>query len=138
MMYPDPSATEFVNTSLLDASPAFGVALQSFACELQTVRLMRLGPGSRIKPHQDFDLAIENGTARIHIPIITNDRVVFTLNGRRVEMEPGSCWYLRLADVHEVHNLSTEARVHLVVDAVANEWLISQLEMAAATTLSES
>ena len=38
-------------------------------------------------------------------------------------MGEGECWYLRLSDPHEVRNGGDTDRVHLVVDAVANDWL---------------
>ena len=59
---------------------------------------MRLTPGSRIKEHTDHDLRVENGAARIHVPVVTNDDVEFYLNGSRVVMTAGSAWYLRLSD----------------------------------------
>jgi quercetin dioxygenase-like cupin family protein len=60
---------------------------------------------------------------RLHVPITTNPRVRFRLNGRRIVMEPGDLWYLRLSDPHRVTNEGATDRVHLVVDAVANEWM---------------
>ena len=43
-------------------------------------------------------------------------------------MEPGACWYLRLADPHRVLNRGTTDRVHLEIDAAVNEWLMAQLQ----------
>jgi mannose-6-phosphate isomerase-like protein (cupin superfamily) len=60
---------------------------------------------------------------RLHIPVVTNDAVDFRLNGERVVLEAGSCWYLRLSDPHSVANRGTEDRVHLVVDAEVNDWV---------------
>ncbi len=60
------------------SAPAIRAAIDWFQCDLQTVRLMRLTPGSIIKEHFDYDLAAEWGAARIHIPITTNPQVEFT------------------------------------------------------------
>ncbi len=84
---------------------------------------MRLTPGSRIKEHQDLELSVEEGTVRIHIPVATNSGVEFTLNRSRVVMAAGSAWYLRLSDPHSVANNGASDRVHMVIDAVANDWI---------------
>ena len=84
---------------------------------------MRLGPGASVKEHVDPDLDVAQGAVRFHIPIATNPHVRFVLNGRRVVMEPGSVWYLRLSDPHSVANDGATERVHLVVDALVNPWV---------------
>ena len=131
LIYADPTATDFVDTALLDRAPYFRAVVARFDCPLKNVRLMRLEPGSRIKEHCDPDLDAENGWTRLHIPIQTGADVVFLVNGRPVEMKPGSCWYLRLADPHTVSNGGVQHRVHLVIDAVVNDWLAKTLRAAA-------
>jgi Aspartyl/Asparaginyl beta-hydroxylase len=127
MIYPDPSATEFEDTPLLQGCPYFRTVLQHFECPLRAVRLMRLTPGSLIKEHRDHELSVEEGTARIHVPVTTNADVEFYLNRSRVVMEAGSAWYLRLSDPHSVHNRGDSDRVHMVIDAAANDWMRSML-----------
>jgi hypothetical protein len=104
--------------------------LAAFACPLQAVRLMRLAPGSVIKEHHDHDLSFEQGMVRIHIPVVTNERVDFRLNGARVAMPAGSSWYLRLSDPHSVANRGADDRVHLVIDAGVNDWVAALFERA--------
>jgi hypothetical protein len=133
MIYPNPTATEFEDTPMLQACPYFRSVLATFKCPLQTARLMRLAPGSRIKQHTDLELSLEEGSARIHIPVTTNAGVEFYLNDRRVAMEAGSAWYLRLSDPHRVTNNGDSDRVHLVIDLGVNEWLTTMLESAART-----
>jgi len=125
--YSDPSTTEYAYSPLLDSAPEIRAAIDWFQCDLQTVRLMRLTPGSIIKEHCDYDLAAEWGTARIHIPITTNPLVEFMVNRVPVPLEAGSAWYLRLSDPHSVANRGATDRVHLVIDCVTNDWLTSQL-----------
>ena len=131
MIYPDPTCVDFADTTFLQQAPYLQAVLASFRCPLRSVRLMRLGPGSEIKEHRDHDLSAELGQVRIHVPITTNPDVDFFLNGTLVRMEPGSCWYLRLADPHAVKNRGTTDRVHLVIDATMNEWLGEELQRAA-------
>lgn len=135
LIYPAPGCAEFADTPALDASPYFRAVLGNFACPLQTVRLMRLTPGSRIKEHRDHELAFEAGSVRIHIPVTTNPDVDFRLNGVRCVMEAGSAWYLRLSDLHSVANPGTSDRVHMVVDATVNGWLEALFARAAGSGL---
>jgi len=123
MINADPAARHFVDTPLLDACPYFRSVTQAFQTELRNVRLMRLTAGSVIKEHEDVDLSFEDGKVRLHIPVVTNDRVEFMLNRSRVVLEAGSCWYLRLSDPHSVANRGSEDRVHLVIDAEVNDWI---------------
>lgn len=129
-IYSDPSSAVFVDTPLLARCPYLQTVLAAFACPLQAVRLMRLKPGSAIRPHSDHDLAPEFGRARLHIPIATNPAVDFRLNGTPVVMNEGECWYLRLSDQHSVTNGGSTDRVHLVIDTVVNAWLASLLDAA--------
>jgi hypothetical protein len=123
MIYSDPTRMDFEDTPLLERAPALGEALRRFPCPVGSARLMKLGPGSRILEHRDLDLAPESGHARLHVPIQTNDDVVFLLAGERVRMQAGECWYLRLSEPHEVRNDGDEDRVHLVLDAEIDDWL---------------
>jgi hypothetical protein len=131
MIYSDPTATAFEDAPMLAACGYFRTVLDTFICPLQAVRLMRLSPGSVIKEHTDHDLSFEQGSVRIHIPITTNGGVAFELNRRRVILEAGSCWYLRLSDPHSVANRGDADRVHLVIDATVNEWIEAAFAAAA-------
>ena len=127
MIYSDPTCTEFTETPFLHCSPYFRNVLKTLKCPLLAVRLMKLSPGSRIREHVDLDLAAESGFARLHIPVLTNDKVNFMLNGTRVVLNEGECWYLRLSDPHSVENNGSSNRVHLVIDVEVNAWLSGML-----------
>jgi hypothetical protein len=121
MAYSDPGCTDFDDTPFLAGCTAFRQVMDAFPFELHAVRLMSLSPGSRIKEHSDPDLSPEDGAIRLHVPIRTHDAVAFYLNGTRVCMQEGECWYLRLSDPHSVVNAGTEDRVHMVIDAPVTE-----------------
>lgn len=127
MIYADPNCKEFANTPFLATCPYFQQVLATFQGELEAVRLMKLSRGSEIKEHVDYDLSFEDGTVRIHIPIVTHDEVAFYLNNKRVVMQAGECWYLRLSDPHRVKNEGPD-RVHLVLDMKVNDWLTNIFE----------
>jgi hypothetical protein len=118
---------ECVDAPALRHTPYFRAVLSSFECELHNVRLMRLDPGSSILEHRDPGLCAEDGSVRIHIPIVTNPETHFYVNDNRVEMAPGEVWYLRLSDPHRANNFGNTARIHMVIDMDVNPWLIQQL-----------
>ncbi|HUR98108.1 MAG TPA: aspartyl/asparaginyl beta-hydroxylase domain-containing protein [Pyrinomonadaceae bacterium] len=124
-LYPDPTAEQYVDTAALGLCPSVNAILQELKCETESVRFLRLGSGAKIREHRDYKLSIDDGLARVHIPIKTSTEVDFYLDGRRVEMHEGEAWYLNFNLPHHVTNNSGEARVHLVVDCVANDWLRS-------------
>ncbi len=132
MIYADPTCTEFADTPFLQAGSYLATVLQTFRCPLQMARLMKLSAGSRIKEHTDLDLDVESGTARLHVPILTNHEVDFRLNGTSVVLREGECWYLRLSDPHSVENRGSSDRVHLVIDVTVNQWLKGLLNMCEA------
>jgi quercetin dioxygenase-like cupin family protein len=123
MIRSDPIQKTFVDTADLQASPYFRKALSSFETTIFAARLMRLASGSVIKEHTDDGMRFEDGIVRIHVPILTNPDVEFYLNGSRVVLTAGSCWYLRLSDPHRVSNRGETDRVHLVIDMKVNGWL---------------
>ena len=130
MIYSPPGVSEFVDTPFLAQTPYFAAAIGAFRCPVMSVRLMRLTPGSVIKEHKDHDLAAEEGVARIHVPVVTNDAVEFCVNRVPVRMLPGEAWYLRLADPHSVANRGDTTRVHLVIDVMVDDWMRGMLEGA--------
>jgi hypothetical protein len=127
-LFVDAAATEDVqDTALLAVCPGLRAALTSFACPLRAARLLRLAPGGTIDLHHDPDLRFDAGEARLHIALATNDAVEFYVDGERVIMAPGECWYLDLSQPHRVANRGTTDRIHLVVDAIVNDWLVAQI-----------
>jgi len=111
-------------------SPRFWEVMEQFACEKNRVRLMRLKPGSHIFRHSDPLQDVGAGLIRLHIPISTNPEVLFIVNNQRVTMLPGEVWHIDVRFPHEVHNMGSEHRVHLVLDLIRNPAVDSLLEDA--------
>lgn len=128
-----PDATEWDDTDAMKRCEYFNEVLAAFQCQLQTVRLLKLGPGTVIKEHCDHALGIEDGVARIHIPILTNPDVEFVLNNQRVVMKEGECWYMNFNLPHHVANKGRSDRVHLVLDCTVNDWLRNVLVQSVET-----
>ncbi len=114
---------EYADTPLLAACPEIQSWLKQFNCPLRSVRLLKLKSGSIIKEHRDHELCFEQGEARLHIPIFTNDMVEFYVNKVLVKMMEGECWYINANLPHSVSNKGATDRIHLVVDCEVNEWL---------------
>ncbi|MFW0737994.1 aspartyl/asparaginyl beta-hydroxylase domain-containing protein [Flavobacterium sp. T12S277] len=112
----------YKNTELLDRCHYFKEIMDWFQCEKEAVRLLRLGPQSEIKEHTDNDTSYEDGFFRIHVPIITNPDVFFYVDKKLVPMRMGECWYANFQLPHSVANKSAEARIHLTLDCIRNEW----------------
>jgi hypothetical protein len=123
-LYADPAADgEAVDTPLLAHCPSVAAALRAFACPVRSVRFLRLASGAVIREHRDDGLRSEAGEARLHVPIATNAKVDFVLDGQRIVMAAGECWYLNVDLPHRVHNRGATDRIHLVVDCVVDPWL---------------
>jgi hypothetical protein len=134
-IYPDPTKKNaFADTPLLARCPYVREVLAAFPCPQQSVRFLRLKAGSIVKEHTDLDLGYEDGEVRLHIPVRTNPDVVFMLDGRRVVMREGECWYNNFNLPHSVENRGAADRIHLVIDCVVNEWLDALLLADAART----
>lgn len=113
---------KLVPTEILESCTYFQQILDSFLFEKTAVRLLKLDVGAEVKPHTDNCLGYEDGCFRLHIPIITNSEVEFILDGNRLIMNEGECWYIDANFTHSVANRGKEDRIHLVIDGLRNDW----------------
>jgi quercetin dioxygenase-like cupin family protein len=79
--------------------------------------LARMAPGARIDPHHDAHPSFGCGH-RIHVPIATNPRVRFMVDGRPYTLEAGQVYEINNRKTHSVHNKGTTDRVHFIFDYV--------------------
>jgi hypothetical protein len=114
--------TSYQDTPLLHKCKYFQEIVNLLECDKEAVRLLRLSPKSEIKEHTDNETSYEEGFFRLHIPILTNEAVIFKVNGEIIPMKHGECWYANFQLPHSVVNGGDEARVHLVIDCLRNEW----------------
>lgn len=123
------------NTPYMDKYPAIRKALKVFPNygKIHRVRLMRLSPGGgELQRHTDLvdkDSGISDGKlARFHLPIFTNDDVIFTSWLRtgaefQFRMREGLWYYLDTRKPHRAINGGQDDRVHLVVDVESDREL---------------
>ena len=106
--------------------------LDKLPCTFERVRFMKLEAGKVIGKHSDkIDKDITSGKiVRIHVPIRTNENVIFTLYestkdkiGQEHNLKTGHFYYTDVSKPHAVQNNSSVDRIHLVVDCVSNSSL---------------
>lgn len=123
-------------TNLHEATPLNPVfkILENLPCKYERVRFMKLEAGKVIGKHSDKidkDLGFDDGQIiRIHVPIRTNDDVVFSLFesprakvAHEYRLKTGHYYYTDVTKPHAVRNMSDIDRIHLVVDCYANDSL---------------
>jgi len=109
-------------TNLLAECTYFQFVISQFKAPLESIRLLNLMPNSEIKTHRDQGCCYEEGVFRLHIPITTDDKVDFIVEGEKLQMEAGSCWYANFNLPHSVVHNGTKPRIHLIIDGLCNEW----------------
>ncbi len=83
-------------------------------CDLMRVQLAQLPPGAVITPHMDTHiLALIH---RLHVPLVTHDKVKFTIAEQTFFLKEGLLYDLNNTVLHSVENQSDIMRVHLMVD----------------------
>ena len=123
-------------TNLHEATPLNPVfkILENLPCKYERVRFMKLEAGKVIGKHSDKidkDLGFDDGQIiRVHVPIRTNDNVVFSLFesprakvAHEYRLKTGHYYYTDVTRPHAVRNMSDVDRIHLVVDCYANDSL---------------
>jgi hypothetical protein len=118
-------------TAVLETAPRLREVLDSFKTRVLHARLSRLSAGKSIQRHRDYGYSgdqrwsFERGFIRVHIPIVTDENVTWTLAGKPLDMQPGEVWYLNVCQPHSVDNRSARDRVHLVMELEVNDWVRS-------------
>ncbi|MEM7433008.1 MAG: aspartyl/asparaginyl beta-hydroxylase domain-containing protein [Pseudomonadota bacterium] len=96
--------------SIIDAHyPKGGTIIRAMAAKLLV--------GGKIRPHRDGHASFHCGH-RIHIPITTNPRVRFMLDGRPYKFEVGQAYEINNQLTHSVMNKGKEDRITFIFDYV--------------------
>lgn len=118
-------------TRLADVCPVLMAAVDSFGCEVERARLMRVAAGGGLSRHADItnrDAGTKVGkVARLHLPLQTDPASVWfeawDANGdaHTGHLELGAWYYLDQRKPHAVAaTRSLLPRIHLVVDLVVS------------------
>lgn len=84
------------------------------------VLIVKLKANTNIEPHVDNGYSLMT-SKRTHIPIITNSKVTFTVDGETKYLKEGEIWEINNSKVHSVDNNSDTDRIHLIIDYTKNE-----------------
>jgi hypothetical protein len=79
------------------------------------VMLARVPPGGEIKPHFDVNPAAK-WPHKIHVPILTNDKVTFFIDGVGYHFAEGQAVEVSNMAVHAVENAGDRDRIHLIFE----------------------
>ena len=79
------------------------------------VMLARMAPGGIIKPHRDTNPAAK-WPHKVHVPLLTNDKVVFFIEGIGYHFPEGEAIEVNNMGVHAVANDGDTDRIHLIFE----------------------
>ncbi len=99
------------------------------------VMLARMPAGGVIQPHRDANPAAK-WPHKIHVPIQTNDRVLFRIDGQTYHIAEGEAAEVNNMGVHAVTNGGDTPRIHLIfeyydADQPEPEWLAMRAQQTA-------
>lgn len=117
----------YAKTPALELAPTMEQIIDSFPCAKRRVRLLELSPGRKVFWHRDFWHSVDSTQLRVHVPIITNDRVGFQISHQDCPWQPGELWYGDFTFPHRLQNGGDEGRVHLVIDLEVNGEVLGML-----------
>ena len=101
------AATPVMHELIARGYPSGGTIIRAMAAKLLS--------GGRINPHFDSHPSFVH-SHRIHVPITTNSRVRFMIDGRPYRMEVGQAYELNNQKTHSVMNSGTEDRITFIFD----------------------
>jgi len=91
--------------------------IPQFGAAWVRVAFYKLEAGTRIGEHRDLvQSSASLSIVRIHIPVITNEKVVMYLDRKPYHFPVGTAWYFDPTARHKVENNSDQDRIHLMVD----------------------
>lgn len=120
---PDPD--KFLYTKAMQHCPHIKEIVESFGAPILKVRLMKLD-GNRTLP-EHVDQFRDHRILRFHIPIVTNEKVLFHIDKHPCHFPSGSLWFADVRKHHKVENGSKQFRVHIVIDVWMNDYFIEKI-----------
>lgn len=133
--YESPEYRDLYNAFSDDVAPAVDFIANYYRDNGFVVRMLfaKLRAGGTIPRHVDGGFSLLN-CHRVHIPIITNGRMIFSVGDEEKVMRAGEFWEINNGLAHAVRNLGTQDRVHLIIDWMPNVEGRSEAEVLAGET----
>jgi hypothetical protein len=105
-------ALPLMNDIIKRLYPPGGTVIRAMAAKLLS--------GKKITPHIDHHVSFHRGH-RIHVPITTNPRVRFMIDGQPYQLKVGQAYELNNQLMHSVMNKGSEERITFIFDYVPAE-----------------
>ena len=105
-------ALPLMNDVISRLYPPGGTVIRAMAAKLLS--------GKKITPHVDRHQSFHKGH-RIHIPITTNPRVRFMIDGQPYQLQVGEAYEINNQKQHSVMNKGSEDRITFIFDYVPKE-----------------
>lgn len=122
----DPLNVSVSNQKIFDISyPIIKELEERFDSKVARSMLIRLPAGKKILPHPDSGHYLMS-VHRCHIPVKTNDAVMFTVNGNTINMKVGQGYEINNSKWHRVENDGTTDRIHLLIDLIPNDYTFEE------------
>jgi len=102
-------ALPLMNDIIKSSYPPGGTVIRAMAAKLLA--------GGKITPHVDKHPSFHIGH-RIHVPLTTNPRVRFMIDGRPFQLQPGNAYEINNQKMHSVMNKGAEDRITFIFDYV--------------------
>ncbi len=102
-------AVPLMHSIIAQHYPPGGTIIRAMAAKLKA--------GGKITPHRDSHPSFHKGH-RIHVPITTNRRVRFSIDGRPYQFEVGQAYEINNQKTHSVANKGSEDRITFIFDYV--------------------
>lgn len=120
--------------SSLTAIPSF-VNRYFGQTELQNFRLNSLTKDGGLGQHREKIIGIpgreDHYKLRFHLPIVTNPKVIFYMDGQACTMEEGRVYLFNQSSLHGVNNAGEALRAHLVWDCYLNDHIVHDMVLPA-------
>ena len=125
----NPTGHDWAAEPMLKDCHYLQASFRQFQADITSIRLMRLEAGADVREHCDPTLdARFREVVRLTVPVFSDDDTLFLLDKSPVPMQPGELWYLRLSELHSVHNRSPRERINMSIDLAWNRWLENWLK----------
>lgn len=108
------TAMPLMHRIIADHYPPGGTIIRAMAA--------RLSAGGVIKTHRDTHPSFHYGH-RIHLPLITNPRVRFIIDGRPYQLEVGKVYEINNQLPHSVMNKGAQDRINFIFDYIPPQHL---------------
>lgn len=103
--------------------------------ELQNFRLNSLTKDGGLGQHREKIIGIpgreHHYKLRFHLPIVTNPKVRFYMDGQEHSMDEGRVYLFNQSSLHGVNNAGEALRAHLVWDCYLNDYIVNTMILPA-------